>query len=140
MFVGVARRLARTAPRWAAPSVRSPLSAPAAVAVRGLHLNGLLDSPLFYPVVGDPAATRPDFISARDIVAGWCPGAAVGPPAVEAPPLDEALPAIHAIKRTFQPSLVRRKRKHGFLKRLRHRHGRKILQRRRAKNRLRMAC
>ena len=139
MFLGgAARRLIRHAPRWAA--VRSPPAAPPALAVRSLHLNGLLDDTLFYPMVGDPAVVRLDFSSARDIVAGWCPGGVAGPEAIDAPPLDEALPAIQAIKRTFQPSLVRRKRKHGFLKRLRHRHGRKILQRRRAKNRLRMAC
>lgn len=40
--------------------------------------------------------------------------------------IDEVL----AIKRTFQPSLVRRKRKHGFLSRLRDRHGRKVSPRR----------
>ena len=39
------------------------------------------------------------------------------------------------VKRTFQPSLVRRKRKHGFLARAATRHGRDILNRRRAKGR-----
>jgi large subunit ribosomal protein L34 len=43
------------------------------------------------------------------------------------------------IKRTYQPSVLRRKRAHGFLSRLKNGNGRKILARRRAKNRTRMA-
>lgn len=43
------------------------------------------------------------------------------------------------IKRTFQPSLVRRKRKWGFLARLRDKDGRKILNRRRHKGRARLS-
>ena len=39
------------------------------------------------------------------------------------------------VKRTFQPSILRRKRKHGFLARAATRHGRDILNRRRAKGR-----
>jgi large subunit ribosomal protein L34 len=39
------------------------------------------------------------------------------------------------VKRTFQPSLLRRKRKHGFLARKATRHGIDILNRRRAKGR-----
>lgn len=46
---------------------------------------------------------------------------------------------IFCIKRTFQPSLVRRKRKWGFLVRMRNRNGRKIIKRRRAKGRRRLA-
>lgn len=46
---------------------------------------------------------------------------------------------IQAIKRTFQPSTVRRKRKFGFLARLADKDGRKVLQRRRAKGRARLA-
>lgn len=43
--------------------------------------------------------------------------------------------SIWNIKRTFQPSLIRRKRKHGFLARKMTKDGRKILQRRNAKGR-----
>lgn len=43
------------------------------------------------------------------------------------------------VKRTFQPSLIRMKRKHGFLARLRSRNGQKILERRREKGRTRLS-
>lgn len=43
--------------------------------------------------------------------------------------------AILFIKRTFQPSLIRRKRKHGFLKRIATKDGRAILNHRRAQGR-----
>ena len=57
---------------------------------------------------------------------------------VDAPGAGRAAP-LYAIKRTFQPSLIRRKRKHGFLRRLGDRNGRKILKRRRLKGRRRLA-
>lgn len=50
------------------------------------------------------------------------------------------LEGIWFVKRTFQPSLIRRKRKHGFLARAADRNGRKILVRRRAKQRTRLCA
>jgi large subunit ribosomal protein L34 len=42
------------------------------------------------------------------------------------------------MKRTFQPSVVRRKRTHGFLVRMRTRGGRAVIRARRAKGRSRL--
>lgn len=58
------------------------------------------------------------------------------------PPATEAVTeagGMQLIKRTYQPSVVRRKRTHGFLSRLATRDGRKVLERRRRKGRARLA-
>jgi large subunit ribosomal protein L34 len=52
---------------------------------------------------------------------------------------EDAPPTLECIKRTFQPSVKKRKRTHGFLHRLRGAGGRRVLGARRQKGRWRLA-
>ena len=50
-------------------------------------------------------------------------------------PTGEALDKLECVKRTYRPSVLRRKRKHGFMKRIQSKDGRKVNKRRQDKGR-----
>jgi large subunit ribosomal protein L34 len=64
---------------------------------------------------------------------------AIAPSMIECPTTNNAVEPLQAVKRTYQPSVLRRKRKHGFRTRVVSVSGRKLLKRRFLKGRWRMS-
>jgi large subunit ribosomal protein L34 len=101
----------------------------------------------------DPHTRNFTEIIYRDLVEqeGWVPTAEIlegllqhAPPAggvgeEVGDPAQSPNAPVHAVKRTFQPSTIRKKRKHGFMVRLKDEEGRKTIHRRRLKGRSRLS-
>lgn len=113
-------------------AAKSALESPAPVAEA---------SPAETPEESESAAAATPAAREEDVLAAWGLGPRVTDAAegegVQAP-AEEGGAEKMAIKRTYQPSTLKRKRKHGFLYRAKTRLGQKILQRRQEKGRWRL--
>jgi len=81
------------------------------------------------------AAPAPLDALASRLVAALCDTLAAGGAAISAAPALPLADGVLAIKRVYQPSVIRRKRTHGFLGRNATTSGRKVLSSRRQKQR-----
>jgi large subunit ribosomal protein L34 len=106
-------------------------------AVQALAASPTVVQPSFTQLVADTLrrvlAPAPAHGEAASASQGEAEGIAEGGAAV-------ADDAIMWVKRTYQPNFLRRKRKHGFLKRLKTTAGRKVLKKRERKGRWRLAA
>lgn len=77
-----------------------------------------------------------------DVIQSWLPHSPLPLPAVPSPlqPLQPVPESIECVKRTYQPNVLKRKRKHGFLQRKATNNGLKTLTRRRVKGRHRLSA
>lgn len=117
-------------------AAKSALESPAPVAEASPAL-----SPAETPEESESAAAATPAAREEDVLAAW----GLGPRVTDAAegegvqePAEEGGAEKMAIKRTYQPSTLKRKRKHGFLYRAKTRLGQKILQRRQEKGRWRL--
>eukprot|EP00658_Telonema_sp_P-2_P000449 TRINITY_DN10172_c0_g1_i3.p2 TRINITY_DN10172_c0_g1~~TRINITY_DN10172_c0_g1_i3.p2 ORF type:complete len:119 (+),score=14.25 TRINITY_DN10172_c0_g1_i3:222-578(+) len=90
--------------------------------------------------------TTPIFAYGHSAGIGMAPGSLASPSAqglvipTGSELIESILGGIMLVKRTFRPNVLKRKKVHGFLARIRDRDGRKILNRRRAKGRARLSA
>lgn len=109
----------------------------------GLHPVGAVPSAPVAACDGSPpmwGPSAPHGIFAPGTGARRCPRVSHAPADDESRLPCAGAPPIFAIKRQYQPSNMRRKRKHGFLRRAKTRGGRAVLKRRNEKGRWRLAC
>jgi large subunit ribosomal protein L34 len=123
-----------------APGIQALLPMAAVQALAASPTVTVTVQPSFTQLVADtlrrvlaPAPARGEAASASDDGEATAEGTAEGGAAA-------ADDAIMWVKRTYQPNFLRRKRKHGFLKRLKTTAGRKVLKKRERKGRWRLAA
>ena len=75
-----------------------------------------------------------------DVIQSWLPHSPLPLPAVPSLLPLQAPESIECVKRTYQPNVLKRKRKHGFLHRKATNNGLKTLTRRRVKGRHRLSA
>ena len=127
-----------------APGIQALLPMAAVQALAASPTVTVTVQPSFTQLVADtlrrvlaPAPARGEAASASSHGEAAAEGTAEEGGAAAAAAADDA---IMWVKRTYQPNFLRRKRKHGFLKRLKTTAGRKVLKKRERKGRWRLAA
>ena len=155
----IARRAAAASGGWGAPlaSARGVGTAAASAAddaawrpMACRRTGGLASAGTPLPTLGwdprDPLGAAALLMHSLPSIAPGASCPSVRSPLLEADVIDvdvdgeAARDALHLVKRTFQPSLLKRKRRHGFLKRKSTPGGRRVLKRRLLKRRWRISA